>query len=171
MVPFLKEDLSSAGFDHNCMDVNEQLVDLRPRNSWVKYLEEVPVTEFVEVLMVNVIGPYILNQQFQPLLAQKQPSDRPSFIVNVSAMEGVFYAPFKSARHPHTNMAKAALNMMTRTCGIDLASQGIYMTSVDTGWVTDEMPLSHENKFTAPLDEVDGAMRIIDPIFLGLQGK
>lgn len=68
-------------------------------------------------------------------------------------------------------MAKAALNMMTRTCGIDFAADGIYMTSVDTGWVTDETPLSHENKFTVPLDEVDGAMRVIDPVFQGLEGK
>ncbi len=117
---------------------------MRETNSWVRYLDEIEVTEFVEVLMVNVIAPFILNQQFKALMARSSLTEPPRFIVNVSAMEGVFYAYYKSARHPHTNMAKAALNMMTRTCGIDFQKNGIYMTSVDTGWVTNEMPRSHE---------------------------
>ena len=62
-----------------------------------------------------------------------------AFIVNVSAMEGKFYR-HKTANHPHTNMAKAALNMMTRTCAEALSAEGINMNSVDTGWINDEKP-------------------------------
>jgi NAD(P)-dependent dehydrogenase (short-subunit alcohol dehydrogenase family) len=62
------------------------------------------------------------------------------FIVNVSAMEGKFYR-FKSSNHPHTNMAKASLNMMTRTSAQDYVKSKIYMTAVDTGWINDEKPI------------------------------
>jgi NAD(P)-dependent dehydrogenase (short-subunit alcohol dehydrogenase family) len=91
----------------------------------------------------------------------------------VSAVEGQFYRRFKTARHPHTNMAKAALNMMTRTSAVDYHAAGIHMNSVDTGWVTDEDPAEHaarkvaEHRFHPPLDIVDGAARIVDPIIAG----
>jgi NAD(P)-dependent dehydrogenase (short-subunit alcohol dehydrogenase family) len=94
-------------------------------------------------------------------------------IVNVSAMEGQFYRNFKTTRHPHTNMAKAALNMMTRTSAADYHGSGIHMNSVDTGWVTDEDPAEiaakkvREERFHPPLDIVDGAARIVDPIIHG----
>ena len=98
---------------------------------------------------------------------------RDKHIVNVSAVEGQFYRRFKTTRHPHTNMAKAALNMMTRTSAADYAKDGIHMNSVDTGWITDEdaAPLAErkrtEHGFSPPLDVVDGAARILDPIFSG----
>jgi NAD(P)-dependent dehydrogenase (short-subunit alcohol dehydrogenase family) len=92
--------------------------------------------------------------------------------VNVSAMEGQFYRTFKTDKHPHTNMAKAALNMMTRTSAPDFVKDGIHMNAVDTGWVTDEDPAAHaarkaQEGFSPPLDIIDGAARIIDPIFDG----
>lgn len=90
-------------------------------------------------------------------------------------MEGKFYR-HKMPTHPHTNMAKAALNMMTRTCASNLAVQdNIYMNSVDTGWINDENPLDIANRtaeahdFQTPLDEVDAAARILDPIFVGVK--
>jgi NAD(P)-dependent dehydrogenase (short-subunit alcohol dehydrogenase family) len=89
-------------------------------------------------------------------------------------MEGKFYR-YKMANHPHTNMAKAALNMMTRTSAEDLAkNHGIYMNSVDTGWINDENPLERATKtakanlFQTPIDEIDAAARILDPIFTGV---
>ena len=96
--------------------------------------------------------------------------ERPSFVVNVSAMEGNFADPEKNSRHPHTNMAKAALNMMTRSCAIDLAREGVLMTSVDPGWITNEHPFPPEQdraerRFKMAIDEVDGAARICDPVF------
>src|SRR5690606_38242205 len=93
--------------------------------------------------------------------------------VNVSAVEGPFYRRFKTTRHPHTNMAKAALHMMTRTSAPDYFNDGIHMNSVDTGWVTDEDPVeiaarkTAEHRFHPPLDIVDGAARIVDPIIDG----
>jgi NAD(P)-dependent dehydrogenase (short-subunit alcohol dehydrogenase family) len=90
-------------------------------------------------------------------------------------MEGVFSRGYKGPGHPHTNMAKAALNMLTRTSAAELRTDGILMTAVDTGWITDERPhytktrLAEEG-FHAPLDLVDGAARVYDPIVQGEAG-
>ena len=92
-------------------------------------------------------------------------------------MEGQFSRISKGHRHPHTNMAKAALNMMTRTSGLEYQMDNIYMTAVDTGWVTDERPFhqaAHESEvkaFVVPLDCVDGAARVLHPIWHGLQDQ
>ena len=155
------------------LDADLQQVDLRDRNSWRLTLAEVSAIELLEVHLVNAVAPFVLNARLKPLMLR-----RPSFdkhIVNVSAMEGQFYREFKTDRHPHTNMAKASLNMMTRTSAADYAKDGIHMNSVDTGWVTDEdaAPLAErkhsEHGFTPPLDVVDGAARILDPVFSGFQ--
>ncbi len=148
-----------------------QQVDLRDRNSWRLALDEVPTIELLEVHLVNAVAPYILNARLQPLM--RRAPERDKHIVNVSAMEGQFYRKWKTDRHPHTNMAKAALNMMTRTSAADYVRDGIHMNSVDTGWVTDEDPAElaarkvEEHGFHPPLDIVDGAARIVDPIFHG----
>src|SRR5216684_82743 len=116
-------------------------------------------------------APFILNARLKPLMLRT--SERDKHIVNVSAMEGQFYRRFKTTRHPHTNMAKAALNMMTRTSAADYHADGIHMNSVDTGWVSDEDPAAialrktREHSFHPPLDIVDGAARIVDPIIAG----
>ena len=95
------------------------------------------------------------------------------YVINVSAMEGKFYR-YKTPNHPHTNIAKAALNMMTRTYAESLSKERIYMNSVDTGWINDENPLEkaaeiHEkHNFQTPIDEIDAAARIIDPIVDGV---
>ena len=113
----------------------------------------------------------ILNARLKPLMMATPERDK--HIVNVSAVEGQFYRRFKTTRHPHTNMAKAALNMMTRTAAGDYQHDGIHMNSVDTGWVTDEDPVeiaarkTAEHRFHPPLDIVDGAARIVDPIIDG----
>ena len=120
---------------------------------------------------MNAVAPFILNARLKPLMLRTPERDK--HIVNVSAVEGQFYRKFKTTRHPHTNMAKAALNMMTRTSAIDYVRDGIHMNSVDTGWVTDEDPAVHAARktqihgFHPPLDIVDGAARIVDPVFDG----
>jgi NAD(P)-dependent dehydrogenase (short-subunit alcohol dehydrogenase family) len=120
---------------------------------------------------VNAIAPFIINARLKPLMLRTPERDK--HIVNVSAVEGQFYRSFKTTRHPHTNMAKAALNMMTRTSAADYFASGIHMNSVDTGWVTDEDPAHiaarkvEEHRFHPPLDIVDGAARIVDPIIAG----
>jgi NAD(P)-dependent dehydrogenase (short-subunit alcohol dehydrogenase family) len=158
-------------FPPGALDQDLQQVDLRQRNSWRLLLAEVSSVELLEVHLVNAIAPFILNGRLKPLM-MKTP-DRDKHIVNVSAMEGQFYRNFKTTRHPHTNMAKAALNMMTRTSAADYQSDGIHMNSVDTGWITDEDPAQlaarkvAEHRFHPPLDIVDGAARILDPIISG----
>ena len=69
---------------------------------------------------------------------------------------------------------KKADAMLTRTAAMDYVRDGIHMNSVDTGWVTDEDPAEHArlkremHRFHPPLDVVDGAARIVDPIFSGI---
>jgi NAD(P)-dependent dehydrogenase (short-subunit alcohol dehydrogenase family) len=160
-------DLFPAGrFDQDL-----QQVDLRGRNSWRLLLAEVPTVELLEVHLVNAVAPFLFNARLKALMLRTPERDK--HIVNVSAVEGQFYRNFKTTRHPHTNMAKAALNMMTRTAAADYHGDGIHMNSVDTGWVTDEDPLEIaerkrvDHRFHPPLDIVDGAARIVDPIIGG----
>ena len=159
-------------FPEGQLDQDLQQVDLRQKNSWRLLMAEVPSVELVEVQLVNAIAPFILNARLKPLMLRTPHRDK--HIVNVSAVEGQFYRNFKTTRHPHTNMAKAALNMMTRTAAADYFGDGIHMNSVDTGWVTDEDPVElaarkvAEHRFHPPLDIVDGAARIVDPIIAGI---
>jgi NAD(P)-dependent dehydrogenase (short-subunit alcohol dehydrogenase family) len=125
-----------ALFPKDRYDEDLQQVDLRAVNSWRLRLHEVETPELIEVHLVNAIAPYILNARLKPLMLRTAARDK--HIVNVSAMEGQFYRTTKTDKHPHTNMAKAALNMMTRTSAADFVKQGIHMNAVDTGWVTDE---------------------------------
>lgn len=158
-------------FPEGMRDGEGQALDLRDRNSWRLDLHEVSTIEMIEVQLVNAIAPFVLNARLKPLMLAVESQDK--HIVHVSAMEGQFYRSFKTTRHPHTNMAKAALNMMTRTSAADFARDGIHMNSVDTGWVTDEDPfekaLEKEDShgFSPPLDSIDGAARVLDPIFSG----
>lgn len=169
----LAEDLvrDAAIFPGGQLDQDLQQIDLRAHNSWRMPLHEVATIELLEVQLVNAVAPFVLNARLKPLLLRVPSRDK--HIVNVSAMEGQFYRAFKTDKHPHTNMAKAALNMMTRTSARDYVADGIHMNSVDTGWVTDEDPAeiarrkTAEHGFHPPLDIVDGAARIVDPIFTG----
>ena len=159
-------------FPEGHYDGDLQQVDLRSINSWRLKLAEVPTVELLEVQLVNAVAPFVLNSRLKPLMLKMQNRDK--HIVNVSAMEGVFYRAYKRDTHPHTNMAKAALNMMTRTSALDYVRDGIHMNSVDTGWITDEDPSEiakrkqEELSFHTPLDQIDAAARICDPIFSGL---
>ena len=173
-VPLLADELLGQKhlFPEGRLDQDLQQVDLRGRNSWRLLMAEVPSVELLEVQLVNAVAPFIINARLKPLLLRTPGRDK--HIVNVSAVEGQFYRKFKTTRHPHTNMAKAALNMMTRTAATDYHGDGIHMNSVDTGWVTDEDPVelaarkTLEERFHPPLDIVDGAARIVDPIMVGI---
>ena len=172
-VPLLAEDLFAGNdlFPAGRLDQDLQQVDLRDRNSWRMLLADVPTVEMLEVQLVNAIAPFLLNARLKPLMLRAPGRDK--HIVNVSAVEGQFYRTSKTTRHPHTNMAKAALNMMTRTSATDYFNDGIHMNSVDTGWVTDEDPVeiamrkTAEQRFHPPLDIVDGGARIVAPIVTG----
>ncbi len=174
-IRLLPEEREAQGalFPSGQLDQDMQQVDLRDRNSWRLLLDEVSSVELLETQLVNAVAPFILNARLKPLMARTVGDHK--HIVNVSAVEGQFYRRFKTTRHPHTNMAKAALNMMTRTSAADYQSFGIHMNSVDTGWVSDEDPVeiaqqkTYEHRFHPPLDIVDGAARITDPIIGGIR--
>ena len=156
------------------IDAGGLVPDLDPVNSWVQRVNDVDEMELLEVQLCNMTAPFILVSRLRAAMAAS--SARRTYIVNVSAMEGQFGRGYKGPGHPHTNMAKAALNMLTRTSATELLTDGILMTSVDTGWITDERPhptkmrLAQEG-FHAPLDLVDGAARVYDPIVRGEAGE
>ncbi|MEU3984180.1 SDR family NAD(P)-dependent oxidoreductase [Streptomyces sp. NPDC026672] len=157
------------------IDAGGLVPDLHDTNSWIQSVDEVTPVELLEVQLCNSTAPFILISRLRPAMAAA--AARRTYVVNVSAMEGVFSRGYKGAGHPHTNMAKAALNMLTRTSAEEMFEKDrILMTAVDTGWITDERP--HPDKvrlaeagFHAPLDLVDGAARVYDPIVRGEQGE
>jgi NAD(P)-dependent dehydrogenase (short-subunit alcohol dehydrogenase family)/Ran GTPase-activating protein (RanGAP) involved in mRNA processing and transport len=174
--PLLAGDASfdPALFPPGLFGRDGQQIDRRPANSWGLTLGQIDRVELLEVHHVNAFAPFLLVGGLLPLLRRSPHALR--FVVNVSAMEGKFDYASKQPPHPHTNMAKAALNMLTRTAGPRLAEEGIYMTSVDTGWITDEHPLPRieamrsRRGFAPPLDEQDGAARVLDPVYAALGG-
>ncbi|HEY9168581.1 MAG TPA: SDR family oxidoreductase [Lutibacter sp.] len=163
---------ASEVFPEGKLDADLQQVDLRKTNSWRLKLGEIETTEMIEVQLVNAVAPFVLCNRLSNLMKKENTGQK--HIINVSAMEGKFHRFKKQDRHPHTNMAKAALNMMTHTAASDFAKNGIYINAVDTGWVTDEDPVDlskHKievHDFQPPLDIVDGAARVMDPLFDGI---
>lgn len=159
-------------FPEGKLDADLQQVDLRKTNSWRLKLGEINTTEMLEVQLVNSVAPFVLCNRLVNIM--KKENTGMKHIINVSAMEGKFHRFHKEDRHPHTNMAKAALNMMTHTSASDFAKYGIYTNAVDTGWVTDEDPVELAKRkeevhdFQPPLDIVDGAARVMDPLFDGI---
>jgi len=159
-------------FPQGKLDADLQQVDLRQMNSWRLCLGHIPTAEMIEIHLVNAIAPFVLCNKLSVMMKRQNTGQK--HIVNVSAMEGKFSRYIKTERHPHTNMAKAALNMLTHTSARDLEKSGIFMNSVDTGWVTDEDPAAlslrkqERHDFQPPLDIVDGAARVCDPFFDGI---
>ncbi|MCW3010174.1 MAG: oxidoreductase [Solirubrobacterales bacterium] len=157
------------------IDAGGLVPDLHETNSWIQSVEEVDPVELLEVQLCNMTAPFILVSRLRRALAAS--TARRTYVVNVSAMEGQFSRGYKGPGHPHTNMAKAALNMLTRTSAEEmLEKDGILMTAVDTGWITDERPHPTRMRladtgFHAPLDLVDGAARVYDPIVRGELGE
>lgn len=161
------------------IDAGGLVPDTGRTNSWTHNVGEIDPLELLEVQLCNSTAPFILIDRLRPVLAQgsARAASHRAYVVNVSAMEGVFGRRYKGPGHPHTNMSKAALNMVTRTSAEEMfETDQILMTSVDTGWITDERP--HDTKirlaeegFHAPLDLVDGAARVYDPIVRGEAGE
>jgi len=170
-VPLVEGDEVYDGrlFPTGRVDKDGQQEDRRDKNSWMMMLDEVSLPEMLEVFYINVVAPFLLCSRLK-IAMRKRTDQQPSFIVNVSAMEGNFFDPDKNCRHPHTNMAKAAINMMTRSAAEDFRCSGIYMNAVDPGYITNEkpFPLSQApgaRRVKMAIDEVDGAARVCDPIF------
>ena len=172
------EDSKKELFPPGLYDIDQQQLDLRKQNSWTMRLGEVSTVEMIECHAINAFAPFVINSELKCMLMpdvcvseqDRKLRDRDGrYVVNVSAMEGQFYR-HKTPFHPHTNMAKASMNMLTRTSAQDYVQDGIYMNTVDTGWITDEYPVGESKMHTdTQLDEWDAAMRILDPIFMGIQ--
>ncbi len=170
--PTVLNDISL--FPVGIKDLHDTPIDLRRENSWVQTLEDIQPIEMIESQVVNNIAPFLLCSQLKNNMIRSRFEQR--FIINVSAVEGQFNRDNKPARHPHTNMAKAALNMLTRTSAEDYAKNKIYMVSVDPGWVSNESPSKQVEKalldgIHPPLEMVDAAVRILDPITQALAGQ
>ncbi|MEP9363072.1 SDR family NAD(P)-dependent oxidoreductase [Nocardioides sp. CN2-186] len=158
------------------VDAGGLLPDLQTTNSWTQTVDEVDPLELLEVQLCNATAPFLLISRLRS--SMRASTARRTYVVNVSAMEGQFGGRrYKGPGHPHTNMAKASLNMLTRTsAGEMFETDQILMNAVDTGWITDERP--HQEKLRiaaegwhAPLDLVDGAARVYDPIVRGEAGE
>ncbi|USQ84730.1 SDR family NAD(P)-dependent oxidoreductase [Streptomyces phaeoluteigriseus] len=165
--------------DGTAIDAGGLVPDVVDTNTWVQTIEQISPVELLETQLCNYTAPFILISKLRPAMAEaaRKASGKRAYVVNVSAMEGVFGRGYKGAGHPNTNAAKAAMNMVTRTSAQEMfQTDGILMTSVDTGWITDERPhydklrLAEEG-FHAPLDLVDGAARVYDPIVRGESGE
>jgi NAD(P)-dependent dehydrogenase (short-subunit alcohol dehydrogenase family) len=157
----------AATFPVGQYDEHQQQLDLRPRNSWTLPFNEIDLTEFLEVQVINVTAPFLLVSHLHPLLLRSTFASR--FVINVSAIEGQF-ANAKAGKHVHTNMAKASLNMLTHTAAAELVRDQILMNSVDPGWISQQAPLTDTERWEKiqqrlPLDLVDAAARICEPIF------
>lgn len=167
---FLSGTNNTDFFPPQQFDEHQQQIDLRIQNSWTLPFNKIDLTEFLEVQIINVTVPFLLVSQLHPLLCRSSFAQR--FVVNVSAIEGQF-ANTKLGSHVHTNMAKASLNMLTHTAAAQLARDAIFMNSVDPGWISQQSPLSNTKNWEKlqqllPLDLLDAAARICDPIFMGI---
>ncbi|RKO85993.1 hypothetical protein BDK51DRAFT_32004, partial [Blyttiomyces helicus] len=180
-IPLLASDavaVEQRAFPPGLYDRDDQQIDLRTENSWTQEIGQISTVEMMECHVINAFAPWVLVSELKALMEETRNPDGSEgswdkYIVNVSAMEGQFYRS-KTIFHPHTNMAKAALNMMTRTAAAGLAANNIYMTCSDTGWITDENPVDQWEKRESqppPLDEWDAAMRVLDPVLVGVRGE
>lgn len=151
-------------------DVDHQQIDRRSVNSWKLRHHQIQTQELAETMLINMMAPFILMRDLKELMSKtsKTSTSKGTFIINVSSMEGSFTRT-KTTNHPHTNCAKAYLDMMTRTSASEYYTHSsIFVNSVDTGWVTNENPRPEDSQFIAPIDEVDAAARILDPIVVAL---
>lgn len=141
------------------------LYETPTHNSWVSKCEEISAAELLEVQLINVTAPFLLTAGLKSHMAKSSHKNR--FVINVSSVEGRFNHTAKLARHVHTNMAKASLNMMTHSLAGEFAAQNIFMYSVDPGWVSNQFPAEYEisKDFKPYLTFDDGAARICAPIY------
>lgn len=158
-------------------DLHGEQLDLRLCTSWTSTLSRGDISgrELLEVLAVNAAAPFMLFQGLLPIFRRGQVAGcKGRFVINVTSAEGVFSADGSSAKtseHPHTNMAKAALNMLTKTSAPELATFGVYCIAVDPGWVSMMRPGDPNvaSRPLPPLSETDGAARVVAPILDGVE--
>ncbi|MBD3352934.1 MAG: SDR family NAD(P)-dependent oxidoreductase [Candidatus Lokiarchaeota archaeon] len=168
-IPILPTDLGTNPnhFPTDKHDKDGNQIDLRPQNSWIYLLNDVSIPEILEVQYINVIVPTILIKKLRACMKKSPRKFR--FIVNVSSMESSYQRRINS-HHPHTNMAKAAINILTSTISEDYKTDNILVNCVDPGWVSNQIPSDNDRERkklsdAIPLSFHIAAARICDPIF------
>lgn len=159
------QELSHLQLTHH--QSGEMSHHLPEQNAWVAQSHQISTLELLEVQLINVTAPFLLNTKLKPTLLRSPHRNR--FIINVSSVEGKFNQKRKGHYHVHTNMAKASLNMMTLTMSKEYKRDRIFITSVDPGWVSNQFPKKAHARPTIqlPLDFHDAAARICDPVYEG----
>lgn len=157
-IPLSGSVLSIA--DNRLCDYGETETD----NSWVRKPEQISVREMLEVQLINVTAPFLLTNGLRRIMSCDNMVNK--FVINVSSVEGRFNTKQKLARHVHTNMAKASLNMMTHSLASDCSKDKIFIYSCDPGWVSNQFPPGYEisRNFKPYLTHDDGAARVLYPI-------
>jgi len=128
-------------------------------NSWKMDPSQVHPIEMFETQTINHLAPTMLLNGLLPYMTPKD-DNIPSYVINVTSVEGQFSVDVKESDHIHTNMSKAALNMLTRSGADYYAKNGILVNSVDPGWISSAITTWKE----PPLTVRDGAMRLLHPI-------
>lgn len=159
------KDVSIVPFTHGrTCDQFGELITVGGR-FWNLEAYQVGVQEIMEINLVNSIVPQYLISALQPMMNQQSNHDRQmnsKYIVLVTCQEGRFSMTKKPTTHFHTNAAKAACNMITRTVADEYRKSGIYINSVDPGFIS----FALDTNRACPLDCVDAAKRILYPIVL-----
>ena len=161
--------------DGTAIDAGGLVPDLHPHNSWSQFVDEVDPIELLEVQLCNQTAPFILISRLRPALAA---SPRAAQVHRQRLGDGGAVRPHLQGPGPpaHEHVQGRAEHAHQDQRQGAAGDDGILMTAVDTGWITDERPhptkmrLAEEG-FHAPLDLVDGAARVYDPIVQGEAGE
>jgi NAD(P)-dependent dehydrogenase (short-subunit alcohol dehydrogenase family) len=152
---------------------------------------EIPYEDVITAHSVNTFVPFILVRELLPLMGSPrsqvdsqpkiQTSKPEAYIINVSAREGAFEPRpdhwSKNGRHVHTNLAKAALNMLTETEAQPAwRHRKVAMNSVDPGYLSAAPEILESWKRQGreegcPIGWEDGAGRVLWPIVMGEKGN
>jgi NAD(P)-dependent dehydrogenase (short-subunit alcohol dehydrogenase family) len=104
---------------------------------------------------VDVVGLVDLTERLVPLMGQG------GHVVNVDSVYGSFCMEIDDETSTAYRMAKAALNMYTRTLAFRLQDKGIVVSSLDPGWVKTDMGMSVATETDKPDREPEDAAREI----------
>lgn len=143
------------------------------KSSWVQTANEIPYEDIISAFSVNSFVPLILCRELLPLMGNEMSigttTVRPlGYIINVSSREGIFEdGKGKREYHVHTNMSKAAINMITETEAGAAWKRRVAMNSVDPGYMSAAPEFQSEGG--CPIGFEDGAARIMWPIAIGEQ--
>jgi NAD(P)-dependent dehydrogenase (short-subunit alcohol dehydrogenase family) len=193
--PMLEPDTQEVEQKHENRSVS--LAGAQTKSSWVQTLPEIPYEDMIAAHSVNSFVPLILCRELLPLMGSTARSSQGSheeasheqlphhiprasggasrplgYIVNVSSREGIFESRpenySKAGFHVHTNMSKAALNMLTETESTPAwKTRRVAMNTVDPGYMSAAPEFQGEGRYPCPIGFEDGAARVLWPVAVG----